>query len=386
MSAESIPRVALLIETSRSYGRRLLRGIVKYARLHGPWAFYNEPGDQGKAIPRFLKNWHPDGIILRDVRNHQEILSLGVPVICSPYVENIVPGVPNIVSNNAMIGKVGAEHLLERGFKQFAYFSNFDHMFWSQCRCENFKQTISKANFSTYFHKQPRLPKKLTWEKEQDLIIDWLKKLPKPIGLMVCNDDCGRHIIEACKIADMHVPSEIAVLGVDNDELICELSNPPLSSISRNTEKVGYEAAKLLDKMMAGAKFPDKKIILQPTHVVTRQSTDILAIENPSVASAIRFILENSKKTIQVSDVVNEVLISRRHLERMFKQEIGCSINDEIRRIRVEQIVNMLIDTNESISQIASILGYASIKHIARYFRREKGMSPLAYRKKYGVK
>ena len=215
----------------------------------------------------------------------------------------------------------------------------------------------------------------------------WLKSLPKPVGLMTCCDDCSQHIIEACKIAELHVPEQVAVIGVDNDELVCKLSNPPLSSIALNFERGGYEAAELLDKLMTGKeKMKNQLIKVEPTYPVSRQSTDILAIDDSDIAKAIRFIRQHCKEPIRVDNVVAAAALSRRVLEKRFQKILGRSVLCEIRRVRVEQIVRMLVGTNLPISQIASKLGYPSVDHIARYFRQEKAMTPLAYRKQYGPK
>jgi LacI family transcriptional regulator len=205
---------------------------------------------------------------------------------------------------------------------------------------------------------------------------------------MTCTDDRSRDVIEACKIAGLHVPEELAIIGVDNDELLCELSSPPLSSIALNTQRSGYEAAELLDKMMSRRKRkpPARTIVVHPTHIVTRQSTEILAMEDRDVAAAVRFIRRRAKEMIQVSDVTEAVAVSRRTLEQRFRRELHRSVLAEIKRTRVEQVARMLVETNLSVAQIAFALGHAGVENIARYFRSEKGMSPLAYRKRYGRK
>ena len=250
-------------------------------------------------------------------------------------------------------------------------------------RGESFSKTVTKAGYLAYLYQQPRAKTKRTWDKELPIIAKWLLTLPKPIGLMTCNDDRGEWVIEACKIAGLKVPDEIAILGVDNDQLICDLCNPPLSSIVLNVEKAGYEAAALLDKMMDGEKINNYEIPIRPTHVVSRQSTDILAIDDPDVVAAIRFIHRHTKNVIQVNQIVDVVSLSRRVLEKRFRSIVGHSIHDEIRRVRVEQIIRMMAETEMSVSEIAKNLGFPEVEHISRYFRKEKGMSPLAYRKKY---
>ena len=366
-----------------------MRGIAKYSDLHGPWIFYwkapfyRESAGKEVTLSR-LKTLDADGIIMREQKKTKEILAMSLPTIVSPYTEQF-PGLPNIIPDDAAIGKMAAEHLLDRGFRNFAY-CGFEDMFALRNRGEIFRKRITEAGFETCIYKEPKSKVKRLWENEQKIMADWLKSLPKPVGLMACNDDRAQQIIEACKIAGLHVPEEVAIIGVDNDDLVCNLSHPPLSSITLNFERAGYEAAELLDKLMTGEKMTDQRIVVRPTHIVTRQSTDILAIEDREVAEAVRFIRQHCREPIQVSDVVDAVLVSRRSLYQQFRRVLGRSPNEEIRRARVEQIVRMLVETNLPVSKIAFALGYSSVAHIARYFRQEKGMNLQSYRKLYGRK
>jgi LacI family transcriptional regulator len=386
MKMSKVRKVVLLITPSREYTRGLLRGIAKYSRTQGFWAFYRpidyrEPKGKERLLP-LLKAWEPDGILMREPHKIKDIIAMGIPAISCPYTRERIPGLTNIMTDHVSIGEMGAEHLLERGFQQFAY-CGFDDWWWSRKRGEFFGKTAVEAGYPTYFYPQPRAKAKRTWDKELPIIADWLLTLPKPVGLMACNDDRGEWVIEACKIAGLNVPDEVAIVGVDNDPLICDLCNPPLSSIVLNVEKAGYEAAVHLDKMMAGEKVTNYEIHVQPTHVAIRQSTDVLAVEDAHVAAALRFIRQRSKTVIQVSNVVSASGLSRRALEKRFRSILGHSIHDEIRRTRVEQIIKMLAETAMPISDIAQALGFPDVAHISRYFSREKGISPLAYRKRY---
>jgi LacI family transcriptional regulator len=381
-----VRKVVLLITPSRQYTRGLLRGIAKYSRIQGLWAFYRpldyrEPKGKERLLT-LMKTWNPDGILMREPHKIEDIIAMGVPTISCPYTRERIPGITNIMTDHVNIGKMGAEHLIERGFQRFAY-CGFDDWWWSRKRGEFFSKAVDQAGYPTYFYPQPRTKAKRTWDKELPIIADWLLTLPKPVGLMACNDDRGEWVIEACKIAGLNIPDEVAIVGVDNDQLICDLCAPSLSSIVLNVEKAGYEAAALLDKMMADERATRCDIHVRPTHVVIRQSTNVLAVDDASVAAAIRFICQHSKTVIQVSDVVSAVALSRRVLEKRFRTTLGRSILDEIRRTRVEQIIQMLTETAMSISDIAQALGFSDMAHISRYFRREKGMSPLAYRKRY---
>ncbi len=380
----TVPKVILLIESSRSSGRSLLRGIADYARHHGPWAFYWEPGGLEKVWPR-LKSLDADGIILRDVEKVEEVLAYGLPAIVVGHSKREIPGLINVTTDSATIGKMAAEHLLNCGCRQFAY-CGFEDIPWSELRGESFSRRIAQAGFGTHFYQPPSSRAQRSWKSEQLFMARWLKALPKPLGVMAGNDDRGQHVIEACKIAALRVPDEVAIIGADNDELVCELSDPPMSSVAINFERAGYESAQLLHRLMAGRRMASGKILVQATHVEARQSTDLFAIEDAEVVKALRFIRGHAREPMQVADVVAAVALSRRVLEKRFRKLLGRSVLSEIRRVRVDQICRMLVETNQSISQIAFALGYEGIEHIARYFRAEKQMTPLAYRKQYGRK
>ncbi len=379
-----IPRVILWIENSREYGRQLLRGISKYASLYGPWnfctaqPFYYEKADNQNKVLSLIKKWDADGVIMRETPDVEQIKKLGIPAVISTYMSEKIPGMTTVVGDCKGAGIMAAEHLLERGFKKFAY-CGLDNMYWSHERRASFQERLSQYGCSVEVYKQPN-----TKTNEQAFLVEWLKKLPKPIGLMTCTDDRSQDIVEACKLAGIHIPEEIAVIGVDNDELICGLSNPPLSSVALNATKAGYEAAEALDHLMKGGKNEERVIVASATHIASRQSTDIMAIDDAEVASAIRYIRQNSKKIIQIGDVVEITSLSQRALQQRFRKILGRTIHDEIKRARIDMICKMLLNTKKTVSQIAFELGFFGDDHIARYFKKEKGMSPKEYRKVYG--
>jgi LacI family transcriptional regulator len=386
-------KVVLLIESSRAYGRGLLRGIAKYSRLHGPWMFYRESPfylkpDSLKKMISNIKKWGATGIIVREQEGLDEILALNLPTIVSPLTERCIPNVPSIYTDCSAIAKLGAEYFLKMGFRHFA-FCGYHHkppFAWSEDRAKVFEEIIAQAGLKTHIYTPSKSQILPSWEKEQLILANWLKTLPKPIAMMTCADDRSQNVIDACRIANIKVPEEIAILGTDNDEIICDLSFPPLSSIILNVEKTGYEAAELLDAGMRGQKIENKLLLVQPLNIVTRQSTEVMAIEDRDIAEAIRYIRKNAKDMIQVNEIAAAIGISRRSLERKFKKTLGCSIYDEIRHIRVEQMARFLVETNYSILRIARTFGLTGVSHIARYFRKEKGISPQAYRKQYSLK
>ena len=344
-----------------------------------------EPWGGDRKTLSWLKNivrkFDVDGVIMRTVGNIEAVLELNLPVIILDINEQI-PALANIIGADIEIGKIGAEYMLNRGFRHFAY-CGFDNMLWSRQRGEGFCDGVKKAGFETSLYVQPKSKSNHSWEEEQRFVVKWLRSLPKPVALMVCNDDRGQYVIEACKIAGLHVPEELAIIGVDNDELICDLTDPPLSSISLNAEAAGYEAAELMEKLMAGEKMAGKLITVEPTHVVTRKSTDILAIEDRQVAKAVHFIRQNAKRSLQVSEVAEAAALSRRVLEKRFRTIFNRSVYEEIRRVRINLLIELLTQTDMSIIEIAAEMGFPGPEHIARYFRKVKGVSLIDYRKKY---
>jgi len=388
-----IPKVAIFFERSAVNDRRIIRGIIKYSTLCGPWLFYSKMHPfymlQGrdawhKRILPELRTWGPDGIIAHvDTTRAQELTEFGVPTILQPLREPVNTGTSVLGDDNQAVGEMGAESLLELGFKNYA-FCGFANVYWSQERSEAFLKRILRAGFEPHIYEPPESHRWSFVEEDREFLCEWLISMPKPIAVMACNDIRGQQVVDACKLTDTIVPDEVAVLGVDNDDLICDSTNPPLSSVALGTEKAGYEVAQLLDRMMhrrKKRKWPGTTI--HPTHIITRQSTDILAIDDPDVAKAVRFIRTHRRSEIGVHDVVDATTLARRALEQRFKRILKRSIHQEIRRVRVEQVAQMLLETTMPVYKIALTLGYSSSEHIARPFRKEKGMSPQEYRRRY---
>lgn len=377
---KKIPKIALLIETSREFGRSFLYGVARYSRTHGPWVFYKETGGLERSIPK-IKNWGADAVMTRTLKNTEQLHSLNIPIIYIIHHEIKDSPYPSVITDSEKIAHMAAEHFLDRGFQNFA-FCGFDTMSWSVQRGKLFGHFIKKAGFGINYYIQPGSKLLQRWENEQGHLAEWLKGLPKPVAVMACNDDRAQHVIEACKMVNIKIPEEVVVLGADNDVLVCDLCEPPLSSIALNTEKAGYDAAELLDKLMHGEKMTGQQIIVEPTHIVTRRSTDVLSIQDPDVAAALRFIRNNCRDQITVEDVVDALPISRRVLEKRFRKLLNRSVLEEIRKARTDAAARMLVETEMSISQIAEKLGYTETAHLSRYFHKEKGVSPIAFRKR----
>lgn len=372
-------KIVLLIETSREFGRQLLIGIARYSSNNGLWSFYKEQTGLKSSIPR-LRSWKPDGIIMRNSMITKELLAMKVPTIIALHDSTVPPNMPVIKTDSFSISKMASEHLISKGYKNFA-FCGFDNYEWSNQRKIFFSQFIEESGSKAFLYHSKKKNKTHDWKIEQLQVINWIKSLPKPVGIMACNDDRGQHILEVCKLIGLKVPDDVAVIGVDNDPMICTIGNPPLTSVALNIELAGYETAKLLDRLMSGEKMKGQQIIVSPTFVVQRQSTDNLAIDDADIVNAVRFIKENAAKKINVDQIVNSTSVGRRVLERKFKKYIHKSICSELRHVRIEMISKMLIETDLPISEIVSQFSFSDMEHISRYFRKEKGMGLTQFRK-----
>jgi LacI family transcriptional regulator len=381
-----IPKVALLVETSRGFGRDLLHGIARYARIHGPWSFHITPGDFEQAVPK-MKQWGGTGIIARipNERVAKAIMDAGVPTIALGLTDeqqqsgNPLSQLSELSSDAKEVARLAAEHLLERQFRHFAYVGLEDRA-WSRRRENAFRDRLQESGFTPNVYHQPTKPRDRVWEKEQEILATWIRSLPTPLGLFACNDDRGRQVLETCRLAGLHVPEDIAVLGVDNDDVFCELSDPPLSSVSLNAETAGYRAAELLDGMMRGKIRKPRRIMVEAVGVVTRRSTEVIAVKDYDVSTALQFIRREQGRGISVDRVADEVAMSRRSLEKRFRDTIGRTILEEIQLVRLERAKRLLLETTYPISKVANISGFGSTGYFIQFFQKRVGKTPRKYR------
>lgn len=382
-----IPHVVLLIETARGYGRDLLRGIVRYARLHGPWAFHITPGDFKQAVPR-ITQWGGTGIIARIETPEigRALLATRLPLIALDLSEpqrtppSPLAAVSEVSSDSRRAAQLAAEHLLDRGFRHYAFVGIAGRV-WSSRREQGFCERIRAAGFEPHLYAAPQRRREWEATQEQAWLAAWLRRLPKPVGVMACNDDRGRQLLEACREAGVQVPEEAAVVGVDNDELLCELADPPLSSVALNTERAGYEAAALLEGLMSGRSRKPRHIVTEALRVVTRRSSDHMAWEDAEVAQALRFIGEHAARSIRVPDLVQRLAVSRRSLEIRFRRLVGRSIQEEIQRVRLERARQLLVESDLPLPAVAEASGFAAPSYLAQVFRKHFGLTPARYRR-----
>ena len=372
------PKVALLIETSNAYARGLLRGIEDYILAHGPWNVYLGEQGRGDTPPDWLANWDCDGIIAR-VENEgiaRPLAKLGLPLV-DVSAPRLVPNAPTVTPDNAAIARLAVQHFTERGFQNFAYCGEA-RFAWSAARGEAFSLFIRSSGYDCPMYASP--VSHANSEEEVDKIGQWLRKLPKPVAVFVSYDAHGQRVLNACRRVGLAVPEQVAVLGVDNDELLCALSPPPLSSIALNTQRAGWEAAAMLAVMMKGHKVAPEIHRIPPLGVVTRLSTDVLAVDDPPLSAALRYIREHACEGIGISDVLHHCPMARRNFELRLKALVGRTPREEITRVQINRVKELLGGTKLSLGEIADRAGFKHVEYMTVVFKRECGQPPSAFR------
>ena len=373
--------VALIIETSSGYGRDLMSGIVKYMRMHDEWSVFLEQRDLWQQPPAWLSNWKGDGVISRAT----------TPKLIEAIEKNRVPLVevtdrrgdgelPQVRSDDEAIGRLGAEHLLERGFRRFA-FCGFQKEAWSERRGGAFAIEIERRGYTcSEYSSAWRGRGARDWETEQQHIAGWLSELTPPFAVMACNDVRGQHVIDACTKLGLAVPEQVAVLGVDNDDLLCRVCSPPLSSVIPNAEAVGFKAAEMLAVLMNGEDLVIDTLLVQPLGVATRQSTDVVAIDDKGVAAALRYIREHACHGVSVDEVVRNSSVSRSTLERQVRKYLGRTPQEEIRRVQIKRAQELMLSTDLSAEQIAILCGFDYPEYFYTVFKRVSGFTTGEFR------
>jgi LacI family transcriptional regulator len=375
-------RVAVLIETSRTYGRELLHGVRRYVTEHGPWSIFAEIRDLESKPPAWLRGWDGDGILTRTSTQAMAdaVRCVGVPAI-ELRATKLQHPFPFVGMDNKAIGKVCAEHLLERGFRHFGVYKLTTEHFFA-VRSQSFADALEDAGFACHvFRQSANREKPREWEKQQMQLVGWLLQLPKPIGILACTDQLGFWLLDACSRAKLSVPDQVAVLGVENDESLCSMSSPPLSSVRMGGERIGYAAAAILDRWMRGRKPPRKPTLFPPLGVAARQSTDIIAVDDPWLRQALRMIREQACDGLRVEAILKAIPISRSSLERGLRSLIGRSPNREIMRVRLQRAAELLAMSDLTLEEIAARTGFAYKHYLASSFREAFGMTPGTYRR-----
>ncbi len=378
--------IGLLLDIQEEYPRSIVQGIIRYGRAGGRWQIMARRC-RPVLLWEDLDHWEGDGIAAW-VRSREEIerlQRLGVPVVNVSSWLAETP-FPSVLSDNRAIGRLAAEHLLERGLERFAFFRVLDTAY-ARDREAAFAGKIRAAGFECRALYPRSAPSDTQTghpaDPDESQLADMLRALDVPVGVLAVTDFLGRHIIEACQETGIHVPDELAVVGVDNETLFCEMAEPQLSSVALAGEQMGFQAASLLDDLIDGRTPPSEPALIPPTGIVARHSTDVLAIDDPKVAAAVRFVRDNAARNFDVSDVLRAVPVSRRSLEIRFRKIVGRSLHEEIRRVHIQRAKSLLVSTNLTIPDVAESSGYNGPDRFRVAFVKETGMTPTAYRQQF---
>lgn len=373
--------VALLLESSNAYSRGLLDGIISFVQRHGGWSVFLPEQERGADPPEWLRRWKGDGIIARieTDRIARAVRATRLPVVdvsAARHLEDI----PWLETDDSRISALAAEHLLERGFRNLAFCGDPGFR-WSAWREQHFRSIIESHGVNYFCHQSvPRNDERYSWNRDRRGLCSWLKKLPKPVGIMACYDIKAQQLLAICRDEDIAVPDQIAVIGVDNDRRLCELCDPPLSSVIPNAWKTGYEAARLLNQMMTGEVVSSEPRLIAPLGVQTRQSTDVLAIDDPDIVSALRLIRSRACDGTTVQEILREIPMSRRVFESRFQKLLGRTPHAEIIRLRIDRCRRLLAETDLPMPEIAEATGFRHVEYFSVTFKREVGETPREFR------
>lgn len=379
-------RIILLLDFTESYAHRILAGIQSYVREHEPWvvcrmppSFKEENGLQG--VVEWAKKWRADAII--GIFSPDDDISLftreGIVTVAQDYIQRF-EDIPNITSDYRKAGAEIADYLIEKQFKNFAFFGYKD-VVWSTERQEGFYNRIVAAGFRDHFYEYHNIEIDNLWFYDYEPLISWLQGLPDKTALMACDDNQAIKITEACRTIKLKIPEQLTVIGVDNDKTLCNLSDPPLTSYDLNVKNGGYKTAALIDKMVCGHTFIGDDIYIDTIGIIERASANIFYTDDVHVLQAIKFINNNISSKLSVEDVLAKMSISRRTFEMKFRKNTSMSVYQYILTYRIKLLANLLINKDEHISTLAYRVGFQELKNVSRQFKKIMGSTPSDYRK-----
>ncbi|MCB1226496.1 MAG: DNA-binding transcriptional regulator [Verrucomicrobiales bacterium] len=376
-----IPRVALLIETTRSYTRGMLAGVRRYVAENGPWSTFVELRAPDSPPPPWLARWQGDGILTRTFTPelNKAVTATGLPAVELRSTQ-LPHQRPFVGIDNSAIGQAVADHFLNRGYRHFALYSLRTEAFFIE-RIENFSHRLRAAGHSCIELPSSASEKPRDWEQSQQRLMDSLRQLPKPIGIFAATDQLAVHLLDACLRVGLAVPEEVAVVGCENDETLCSLATPPLTSVELDGERVGFEAARLLDRLMSSGKAPMKPTLVPPRGIITRESSDDLVITDALIAQACRIIREQACDGLTVDTLCRRLNTSRSTLERRMKTAIDRTPKEEIQRIRFRDVQRLLTVTDLTLEAIAERTGFVHPHYLQTAFKDRHGLTPGAFRR-----
>lgn len=378
-------KVLFISDFTESFANNILKGIADYSRQKDQWSicrmplhYKNKIGIEG--VVRWAKEWGVDAVIgTFDITDNLSLFrDEGIIVVAQDYKTRFKT-VPNLTSDYRKTGRMAAEFYMDRGFSNFGFFGLTD-VCWSDERRDGFKETVVSSGPNVSFHEYIMKEEEHRWFYDKDSLVKWLHDLPKPIGILACDDNQGNNLIEACHSAGIEVPEEISIIGVDNDNLLCDISVPTLSSIQIDIEQGGFMAAKMIDALVHNPDMDCRDIVMKPIRIIERVSTASFAKSDPEIQKAIRFIHQNKYRKISVQDVMGEVALSRRLLERRFKSVTGKAVYQYISELRLKAFADMLQESTEPVVNIALHLGETDVKSISKRFKAVYGYTPNEWR------
>lgn len=382
-------RLLFITDFTEQFAFRLLRGIQRYSQESGEhWVVCRMPShylrQQGvEDVVAWAVQWRADVVIGQfEPGDPVELFrEKGMVVMAQDYIRPFTQ-IPNITANYEKMGRMAADRFISRGFKDFAFFGN-NGMCWSDRRQKGFKDRLEEAGYANHIFIYDRQRIENLWYYNQSLLSGWLASLPKPVAIMTCDDNQGSILLEACSGLGLRVPFDVAVIGVDNDPILCTMSDPALSSIDVDIERGGYEAAAMTHRMTQDPSYAGEDIVLQPISVVSRMSSNVFATKDTAIHAALQYINANVDHKILVSDVLDHVPLSRRLLEQRFLKETGNTIYQYITKLRMDRFAQLLLQSKDTIAEIAARMDEPDTKSISRRFQAVKGCTPSAYRKRY---
>ncbi len=379
-------KILLLTDFSSGYSRNLLKGIVRYSKEVGNWSFQRMPlyyrmlyGENG--VVEWAKKWQADAIIAQLTDVNIELLNdLNIPIIVQNYRDRN-KAVSNLTGDYFNTGVMAAKFFLNRGYRNFAFYG-FKGAIWSRERADGYSHEIEKQGYKLAVLENDNKDKE-EWSYNHTVLGNWLQSLPKPVALFACDDHFALQISETCNVYNINVPDDIAILGVDNDDLLCNISDPPLSSIVLDVENGGYNAGKLLHQLITKEITEPFNIVVNPLIIERRKSTEKYAVSDKNIRTILNYIEKNYANHLSVEELVKQVPLSRRVLEKKFKEETGESLYQYIQNYRIDQFTRLLITTDYSLFEAALQSGFENYKNVSRVFRKYKSLSPAEYRKRY---
>ena len=370
-------QVAIIVETMNSYGQGIIRGIWRALQEHPTCVVLYEERTLDTPPPTWLKNWKGDGIIVRDRNGKSCRLALQTKAKVVDLSENRHPGIPTVLTDHAACARLAAEHLKSCGLQNFAFVGIKNRPF-SDKRRDAFLQEVEHCHVFELKDNERAIS---SWGTNHSAFLRWLKKLPQPVGMMGCYDLVGVRVLQSCNMAGIGVPDLVAVIGVNNDELQCSMTNPPMSSVIQNQERVGYEACHLLHRLMDGETIPETPLIVPPLGVVARRSTDVLVIPDRLVVRAVNMIREYACDGLTIDHIARQLNISRRTLERRFFASLGKTPHEEIVNAQLQRARELLMVTRLTLANVARQVGFSSVPHFTQLFANRFGVGPNEFRK-----